>query len=216
MTILARAGGIVAIARGERRGVFMEHRGHRLDGRVAGEGPPARQHLVEDHAKGEQVRALVDGASGHLLRRHICHGADHGAHGGPRPGRELVEPLAFRLHELRDAEVEDLHAPIARDEEVVGLEVAVDDALAMCDGQSTRGLRGQVDDALGAERAALQSLAQGLALEQLGDEVGVSVCVADVVHREDVRVIEEPGGLAPPARSGAGGPGPRRTARAAP
>ena len=70
----------------------------------------------------------------------------------------------------------------------------MDDALAVRGGQATGGLRGQVDDALGAERAALQSLAQALALEQLGDEVGVSVCVADVVDREDVRVIEEPGG----------------------
>jgi len=43
--------------------------------------------------------------------------------------------LVARSRQLGDAEVENLHAPVARDEQVVGLDVAVNDALVVRGGE---------------------------------------------------------------------------------
>ena len=40
----------------------------------------------------------------------------------------------------------------------------------------------------------LERVAQGLALEQLGDQVGLAILVPGIVHDEDVRVVQRAGG----------------------
>ena len=61
------------------------------------------------------------------------------------------------LRQLRQPEVEDLDAAVLRDEEVLGLQVPVDDALVVRGGETLRDLDGVVDracDARGGRRRA--------------------------------------------------------------
>ena len=67
----------------------------------------------------------------------------------------------------------------------------MDDAPLVRGGETVRNLDCTVDRLTHAEPADL--LAQRLALEQLGDDVGRTVVGANVEDRQDVRVIERRG-----------------------
>ena len=54
----------------------VDDRRHRLDRCFALERAPARDHLVDDRAQRELIRAEVDRFAGHLLRRHVPGSAD--------------------------------------------------------------------------------------------------------------------------------------------
>ena len=79
---------------------------------------PAGERLPEHHARGEDVGARVDLLPARLLRRHVRDLAFEDA--GAR--------LLCRVRGLGDAEVDDLHLPLERDEHVLRAHVAVHDA----------------------------------------------------------------------------------------
>ena len=82
---------------------------------------------------------------------------------GARPGR------AGCLS--RQAEVENLDLAVLEQEDVLGLQVAMDEALVVRGGEPARDLHGDVDRLAHRERAVLgQPLAQRLAVEQLRDD----------------------------------------------
>ena len=97
------------------------------------------------------------------------------------------------LRQLGEAEVEDLHPAVAGDEDVLGLQVAVDDALVVRGGEAAGDLDGVVDGLARRQRRGADARAQRLAFEQLRDDVGRAVVAADVVDGEDVRMIERAG-----------------------
>ena len=86
-----------------------------------------------------------------------------------------LEIRALVLRELREAEVEDLDAAVLRDEDVLGLQVPVDDALLVRRGEAEGDLRRVVERAALGQPAARERGAQRLALEQLLDDVGGAV-----------------------------------------
>jgi hypothetical protein len=51
-------------------------------------------------------------------------------------------------------------------------------------------LRGDLDGLSNVERTALQPLSERLSLDELGDHVGTAVQLAEVVHDQNVRVVE--------------------------
>ena len=106
--------------------VLHQH-GH---GRVGGEGHAAGQELVGHDAEGIDVRAPVHGRARGLLGGHVLRGAaDH-------PGRgELVRAIQHP----RDAEVGEVDALVLVEQDVLGLHVAVDDALGVGVGEGIRG-----------------------------------------------------------------------------
>ena len=92
---------------------------------------PAGEHLEEDHARGVDVGAGVDDLGERLLGRQVLGRPED--HARLREGRDARRRgRETRLGDLGDAEVEDLDdvgLAVALDEhDVVGLEVAVDDA----------------------------------------------------------------------------------------
>ncbi len=112
----------LGVERMRRRGHDLRHQA-RDRGRL--ERTPPRDHLVEDHADGPHVGAVVDLASLQQLGREVARGPEH--HSRLREvgvGRLAAGPA-------RDAEVEDLDRPVVREPDVRGLDVAVDDAHAM-------------------------------------------------------------------------------------
>ena len=194
------AGRDVLVGDGEIRRILLQDRRHRVRGGVAVESASAREHLVQDGAEGENVRARVGRPAAHLLGRHIAERAHDDAGLGARGGRGQVRlrPRSFAdLGELGQAEVEDLDAPVLRDEEVLGLQVPVDDPLLVRGGEAVRDLHRIVDRLARRKPATREHRAQRLALEQLLDDVrGVVASVrSDVVDRGDVRVIEHARGF---------------------
>ena len=84
-----------------------------------------------------------------LLRRHVLRRADDA----------LTRERALAVHELRDAEVEDLPGAAVAEEDVVRLEIAVNDAGLACDLETARDLIEQ-DDELVAREAVLAAQAR--------------------------------------------------------
>ena len=70
-----------------------------------------------------------------------------------------------------DAEVENLDPPVSRDEQVVGLHIAVDDALVVRGRESRSHLARVVDGFARRQCAVMQSVAERFALEEFGDDV---------------------------------------------
>ncbi len=185
---LARLGGIVA-----------QDRGHRLGRRVPVERLPARQHLVENHPERENVGTVIDAQALDLLGRHVVERSHDGARfrgpgGTPRQdGSRRRARLLFRGRRLLlpgQAEVEDLHVPVLRDEEVLGLQVAVNDPLLVRRREALRDLGCVVDDEVSGDRARIEPVAECLALQQLHHGIGNAVIRSEVEDRKNVRVGE--------------------------
>ncbi len=166
-----------------RRGGEVLHRD--LDRRLAVERRLAGQQLVEDDAERVEVGARVDLASLGLLGREVLRRADDRARLG-----HLARAGA------RDPEVRHLHAALAVDEDVVRLDVAVHDAVPVCEAQRREDLARVLDrdvDRRGA--AADDQLLQRAAVEELHRDVVGVLRLAAVVDRDDVRVVERGGVL---------------------
>jgi hypothetical protein len=91
---------------------------------------------------------------------------------------------------LRQAEVEDFHDTVPREEDVCGLQVAVNDPFPVRRSEALSDLHADFDRRSSGEVRAAQPRSERLAFQQLGDDVGSTVVGADVVHREDVRMAE--------------------------
>ncbi len=144
----------------------------------------------------------------HLLRRHVTHRPEqHAGLSANGLGRKAGSAGARRRHvgsELGQAEIEDLHAPVGGDEQVLRLQVAMHDALFVRTRQAVSNLDRVIDGLADREssgrarrttrsRPSREPLAQRLSFEQLRDDVGRPVVRADVVDREDVGMVQRGG-----------------------
>jgi hypothetical protein len=73
---------------------------------------------------------------------------------------------------------------------VVGLHVAVDDALIMCRGQGLRDLACDLGGARARQPARREHLLERLSVDEIHDVVVESTFFADLVHRHHVRVLD--------------------------
>ena len=106
----------------------------------------------------------------------------------------MTGAFIVRPPELRDPEVEYLDPPLVGDEQVVGLHVAVDDALVVRRGKPLRSLTRVLDRLARRQRPSAHSTAERFPFEQFGDDERRSGFGADIVNGQDVRVIELSGG----------------------
>ncbi len=152
---------------------------------LAQERPLAGQHFEEDDTQREDVGAGVDLALENLLRRHVgrC------GRGGSGPGD------VDRLYG-GDAEVHQVGLARFVQEDVVGLDVAVDDAALVGVVEGPQDRHGQVRDLLDAELAArVQAAAEAAAGDVLHDDVSLPGLPSDLVDGGDVGVVQPPGRL---------------------
>ena len=136
----------------ERRRPFLEHRGQDLGPRLALEGTAPAQHLVEQAAEGENVRAGVGRPPSHLFGRHVA-GSAHDDPGVRCRGDGFASSLGPRKRDL--SEVEELHLAVCGEEHVVRLEVAVDDPFLVGNGERSSDLDGAIEGSPGAGQGGL-------------------------------------------------------------
>jgi hypothetical protein len=137
---------------------------------------------VEDAGERVDVRAPVDRSACHLLRRSVGRGAERGL---PADGwHRLAEPAC-------EAEVAQVHVLVGVEQDVRGLDVAVDEAVGVGGVQGGGDLSADRDGAcrLGLALRPQQRLQVG-AVDVAHHQVQLRVDLARVVDRDDVRVLE--------------------------
>jgi len=162
---------------------------HRFGRRPLVECPAAGQHLVEHDSEGEEIGAMVRRGAAHLLRRHVPDRAEESARrrlrrtrrGGGVLRQETVEALG-------EPEVQDLHGPLTRDENVLGLQVAVHDPLVVDRRQRPREVARPFQRLRPRNGAPLEALPKRLPFDQLGHDERRGAVHADVVNGHDVRM----------------------------
>lgn len=182
--------------------------GHGLEGdggEIAGEGGGRRGGMVRDvvdrFVEGKPVDGL-DGFEGEHLPEEQAQGIDVGGDAGVQAaglfGTRVGEGEGAKLRaadagfaeieEFGDAEVEDLGVAVGGDEDVGGLQVAVNDQLLVSGMNGGTNLAKEMEARGGIEGAA--GIEQGLAVEPLHDEVAAAIGDAAVQELDDVRVRE--------------------------
>ena len=169
---------------------------------ASAEGQASGEQPVADDAQRVHVHARVRGGGHPLLGRHVRGRAQDNARGN------LVLREA-RGQDAGHAEVEHLHLPlavlVAREEEVVRLEIAVHHAAVMRGLEPLEHLDEQGHDFGGRERHG--HVRQGLAVHVLHEEAGqVGGAGAHIEHAGDVAVDDAAGGLGLDDRSASAPP----------
>ena len=137
------------------------------------------------------------GFPSYLLGGHVADGAHDETGFGSRlhGGRVGAVLRGFRARELREPEVQNLGPAVIREEQIFGLEVAVDYAFFVSSSKASSDLQGIVDCLAAGERAASQPVAKRFAFEEFRDNVGGTLLVVtDVKDRENAGMIESGGG----------------------
>ena len=157
------------------------HMHHRQSKAVfGGVGHVAGQHLVEQHAEAVQVGAGIHRLAANLLRAHVARRADGQA--GPGHDRGAAEGFG-------DAEVGQHRAAVFAEQDVLGLDVAVDDVAAVGVVQGAGHGAGDGQGFL-QRQAVADALLQRTARQILHRQVIGVVVGRDVVNGDDVRVVE--------------------------
>ncbi len=154
------------------------------------EGAAAVEGLEEGDAEAELVGAGVGRAAEVLFGGHVRGGAAGVGVGGFGGDVELVviRGADGLVGGDGEAEVDDAGPAFLVDEDVVGLEVAVDDALAMGGGEALPGGEEHVADLPPGARVLGEPGAEGLAADELHGDEEAAVDGADVEDAGDVGV----------------------------
>ena len=105
-----------------------------------------------------------------------------------RPARR--EGLRCRVVQGREAEIEDLHAAVQREEDVLRLQVAMHDAALVRGTKPSGHLERDVERRVHRKCAGAETRAQRLTFQTLRHEVRGAAVIPDVVDGQHVGVIE--------------------------
>jgi hypothetical protein len=136
---------------------------------------------VQDDAETENVGAMVGGKAAHLLGAHVTRRAQDDSRLSAHGDGFIRGGSACGLH-FRKAKIQDFGAPIAGEQDVVGLQVAMHNSRTVGRRQTTGDLHGHFDGLAHAELAG----AQRFAIDKFADDVAGS----HVVHRHDVGMTQ--------------------------
>jgi hypothetical protein len=172
----------------------QEDRRESVGNGIAGERAPARHALVEDAAKGPDVRPLVDRLPPRLLGAHELDGShDHaGTRVLERRGDLAREGVAVGFgtgHQLREPEVEELDPPFRRDHDVGRFQVPVDDSALVRGFQRLRDLARDAEG-VGKGQSPAHPVGERFSRDQLEHEISRPARLLGAVDRGDPRMID--------------------------
>jgi hypothetical protein len=147
------------------RNVVLQDRGHGFSRGVTTKSPAPGHHLIQNGAERKHVGTRIDRLAAHLLRRHVAHCAHHHARGRMRGDGDAVLPWSLLGSQLCQSKIENLHAPVAADKQVVGLQVAVNDTFVVRRCQTLRDLRGVIDRLALRQCSAIEHSAKRLTFQ---------------------------------------------------
>ncbi len=157
-------------------------------------GNSARRHFIKNTAKGEQIAACIQFLGSRLLGRHVGHRPQRRARAGQvriaraRPGR--IARRGARSSHLRQAEVENLGVSTLGDENVCGLDVAVENALGVRRIQPVGHFDGQRQQGLQLQRTAHDRVLQRHAVQEFHGDESLAVLLINFVDGADVGMVE--------------------------
>ncbi len=176
-----------------RQRLFEEQRAHPGLQRRSPEGPRLREHLVEDEAQREEIGPRIDLLSVRLLGRHVRGRAEDAT----LLRRAHVEQLFVvgehddgLVDELGEAKIKDLDRSIAGDHDVLGLDVAMDDARVVRDGEPDRDVARDAHRLRDSERPRGDPRAQRLSAHELHRDERAALVLARVVDGREARVCD--------------------------
>ncbi len=149
-------------------------------------GPPSGQQLVEHDAQRVHVRGRGQRLAGQLFRRGRLR-----RQRSSRPRRRVRVAREGIVEETRDAEVEQSHLPVGRDEDVRRLEIAVDDEPRVRVPHGAQHLLEQGDALRGVQAMLVRVARDRQAGDPLHREIRATVRAhAGVVETRDLRMLE--------------------------
>jgi hypothetical protein len=177
--------------------LVAEDRGQTLERRLATEGAPPRQHLEEHRPQREQIAPGIGLLAGRLFGRHVADRAEHCARLRMEAERRRIRSRDSEAHpgkQLGEPEIEDLDPPVAGDEEVRGLQVAVNDPRSVGGRETERHLACDPHGFPPTERLLVEARVERTAVEQLRDEERYAIALAEIVQHEKIRMVDPSGG----------------------
>ena len=168
----------------QRRRILVQDGVQVLDRRAAPERRGAAEHLVEQRAHAEEIRARVSRLTAGLLGRHISRRAEESAR-----HRALARD-GLGLRPLRETKIEDLDAAIHCQKDVGRLQVAVNHPDRVRSLEGAADAESRLDCGCRRERTFAEPLRKRFSFEELGDEIGAAVLLACIEHGDDVGVVE--------------------------
>lgn len=184
-------------------GVVFEDAAENDTRALAGEWEMAGGHFVENDAERKEVGARVELLGANLFGGHIGDSAESAAGTGELGGSNCLGGEGVggdgsgrgRGGNFGETEVEDFGAALAGNENVGGLDVAMDDALGVSGLQGVGDGGCDFEDGLKIHGARGDGVFEGKAIEEFHGDEGFAVFLADVIDGADVGVIESGGGL---------------------
>ncbi len=166
-----------------------DDRRQRLHSGLTFERVGGRGQLVQHDAERELIRPEVRSLAPRLLGAHIRHRADDQP-GSGLSGSRSSRLRCVRFRRSRETEVHDLDPSVRRHHDVVGFQIAVDDAGIVGGRESFGDLMGNLEQPLERHAPVIHFGAQRFSFDQLRYEVRGVAVRADVVDGDDVGMIE--------------------------
>lgn len=156
---------------------------------IAFKGPLARSHLVQHHAQGKNIGAVVERTPRDLLRGHVGGRAHY--HAPLRLGRsERGVVGAFRARVLGQAKVQHFYATVRGQHYVAGLQVAVNDTLFMRRGERVRQRGGDLDNLFRGQPSRRNAMIERHSLHQLHGEEVNALGLFHGKNSNDMRMVQ--------------------------
>ncbi len=145
--------------------------------------------LIEHHAEGEHVAALIEALARGLFRRHVRHRANHDAESGVDVA-DRGTLIVRLLLQFREAEVDERRVAVPGDQHIGRFDVPMHDARLVRGGQAIGDAAQQVGDVVVRTWLRSRPVAERATVDELRHEILAIVELAGVVDRQNVRMTQ--------------------------
>ncbi len=166
-------------------------------GAFAAEGQYTGGHFIEHDAEGKNVGACVEFLGADLFGRHVGNGAENGARAGKLGVSCAHGAVAIGSHvgtmgagDFGEAEIENFGMAALSDENVGGLDVAMDDAFGVSGIESVGDFDGDFEESIQFHGLAGNDVLESGAVETFHDHEGMAVELPDFMDGANIGMVK--------------------------